>query len=55
MEQVETVQENFQSCWHLIEKKELQLKLDQLVAKRDKLEEEKRTLVTLSMTLKCLF
>ena len=41
MEQVETVQENSQSCWHLIEKKELQSELDQLVAKRDKLEEKK--------------
>ena len=41
MEQVETVQENSQSCWHLAEKKELQSKLDQLVAKRDKLGEKK--------------
>ena len=42
MEQVETVQENSQSCWHLAEKKELQSKLDQLVAKRDKLGEKKK-------------
>ena len=55
MEQFETVQENSQSCWHLIEKKELQSELDQLAAKRDKLEEKKMTLVKLSMTLKCLF
>ena len=41
MEQIETVQENSQSCWHLIEKKELQSELDQLVAKRDKLGEKK--------------
>ena len=41
MEQVETVQENSQSCWHLIEKKELQSELDLLAAKRDKLEEKK--------------
>ena len=38
---VETVQENSQSCWHLIEKKELQSELDLLAAKRDKLEEKK--------------
>ena len=41
MEQVEKVQENSQSCWLLIEKKDLQLALDQLVAKRDKLQEKK--------------
>ena len=41
MEQVETVQENSQSCWHLIEKKELQSELDLLAVKRDKLEQKK--------------
>ena len=41
MEQAETVPEKSQSCWHLIEKKQLQEELDQLVVKRDKLVEKK--------------
>ena len=41
MEQVEKVQENSQSCWHLIEKKDLQLAKLARLAKRDKLQEKK--------------
>ena len=41
MEQVKTGQENSQKCWHLVEKNELEIEMGQLVAKRDKLVEEK--------------
>ena len=40
MEKIKKVQENSQTYWHFIEKKNLQLELNHLVTKGDEMEEK---------------